>query len=355
MAQPEPARQSEFTWQDQREAADGDRATIDANAPRTGRTIRIVDESPRRLVLVPPTWAQADEAALDDEPADAPPLRATRREDVQSFAGDDDSEAGPRRTGIPMPKAVDARRYQRELEGLQVELVKMQRWVETKGRRVAILFEGRDAAGKGGAIRRFTEHLNPRAMRVVALPVPTEQERGQWYFQRYTRQLPDAGEIVFFDRSWYNRAVVEPVNGFCTKEQYERFLQQVPEFEHMLYEDGITIVKFWFSICKGEQRRRFKSRKVNPLKQWKLSPIDGKAQDLWDTYTHYKQEMFSRTHTSFSPWITVVADNKKVARLEAIRYVLNLLPYAQKESAAVNLRPDPNIVSRFHREAAHND
>ncbi|TAK64608.1 MAG: polyphosphate kinase 2 [Dehalococcoidia bacterium] len=265
---------------------------------------------------------------------------------------DDDALSGGQE---PAKNTIAGRRYWRELEGLQVELVKMQRWVESTGRRVAVLFEGRDAAGKGGAIRRFTEHLNPRAMRVVALPVPTEQERGQWYFQRYTRQLPDAGEIVFFDRSWYNRAVVEPVNGFCTQQQYERFLQQVPEFEHMLYEDGITIVKFWFSISKEVQQQRFKSRKVNPLKQWKLSPIDGKAQGLWDLYTRYKEEMFSRTHTSFSPWITVVANDKKQARLEAIRYVLNLLPYAGKDSASVTLRPDPNVVSRFHREAPRQD
>jgi len=246
-------------------------------------------------------------------------------------------------------------RYEEELEALQVELVKMQRWVQAKGRRIAIVFEGRDAAGKGGAIRRFTEHLNPRAMRVVALPVPTEQERGQWYFQRYSRQLPDTGEIVFFDRSWYNRAVVEPVNGFCAQDQYQRFMQQVPEFEHMLYEDGITIIKFWFSISKEEQLRRFQARKTNPLKQWKLSPIDGKAQDLWDTYTFYKDEMMSRTHTSFSPWIIVRANNKKQARLESIRYVLNLFPYEAKESATVSITPDPNIVSRYHRESAELD
>jgi polyphosphate kinase 2 len=247
------------------------------------------------------------------------------------------------------------RRYDKELEGLQVELVKMQRWVQLKGRRIAILFEGRDAAGKGGTIRRFTEHLNPRAMRVVALPVPTEQERGQWYFQRYSRQLPNAGEIVFFDRSWYNRAVVEPVNGFCAKDQYQRFMQQVPEYEHMLYEDGVTIIKFWFSISREEQLRRFKSRKTNPLKQWKLSPIDDRAQELWDAYTHYKQEMFSRTHTSFSPWTIVRANNKKKARIESIRHVLNLLPYTGKESATVSVEPDPNIVSRFHRQAANLD
>jgi polyphosphate kinase 2 len=251
--------------------------------------------------------------------------------------------------------ALPARRYEKELEALQVELVKMQRWVQAKNRRIAILFEGRDAAGKGGTIRRFTEHLNPRAMRVVALPVPTEQERGQWYFQRYSRQLPNAGEIVFFDRSWYNRAVVEPVNGFCTRDQYQRFMQQVPEYEHMLYEDGVTIIKFWFSISREEQLRRFKSRKTNPLKQWKLSPIDDKAQDKWDDYTHYKQEMFSRTHTSFSPWIIVRANNKKRARLESIRFVLNLLSYAGKDAAGVSIEPDPNIVSRFHRQAANLD
>ncbi len=256
---------------------------------------------------------------------------------------------------LDVQEALATLEYESQLERLQIELVKLQQTIGRERRRLAILFEGRDAAGKGGTIRRFTEHLNPRAMRVVALPKPTEQERGQWYFQRYTRQLPDAGEIVFFDRSWYNRAVVEPVNGFCTQQQYERFLQQVPEFEHMLYEDGITIVKFWFSISKEVQQQRFKSRKVNPLKQWKLSAIDGKAQALWDLYTRYKEEMFSRTHTSFSPWITVVANDKKQARLEAIRYVLNLLPYAGKESASVTLRPDPNVVSRFHREAPRQD
>ncbi|MEZ5301342.1 MAG: polyphosphate kinase 2 [Verrucomicrobiales bacterium] len=239
--------------------------------------------------------------------------------------------------------------YEEELEKLQIELVKLQRWVQENGKRVAILFEGRDAAGKGGSIRRFIEHLNPRAMRVVALPKPSETERGQWYFQRYARQLPDAGEIVFFDRSWYNRAVVEPVNEFCTPEEYERFLQQVPEYEHMLYEDGITIIKFWFSISKTEQLRRFKSRSKNPLKQWKLSPVDAKAQDLWDRYTAFKEEMFSKTHTSYSPWIIVRANDKKRARLESIRYVLNLLPYGEKADAGVNPFPDPNIIARYHR------
>jgi len=250
---------------------------------------------------------------------------------------------------IKLKDVLETLRYEDELIQLQVELVKLQRWVQANGKRIAILLEGRDAAGKGGTIRRFTEHLNPRSMRVVALPKPSEEERGQWYFQRYTKQLPNGGEIVFFDRSWYNRAVVEPVNNFCTKEEYERFMQQVPEYEHMLYEDGVTIIKFWFSISKEEQLKRFKSRKVNPLKQWKLSPIDDKAQDLWDAYTQHKELMFSKTHNSFSPWIIVKANNKKLARLESIRYVLSTLDYEGKQSSKVNLMPDPNIVMRFHR------
>lgn len=245
--------------------------------------------------------------------------------------------------------------YEEELKKLQIELVKFQRWVEETKQRVAIIFEGRDAAGKGGAIRRFIEHLSPRAMRVVALPKPTVEETGQWYFQRYTKQLPNEGEIVFFDRSWYNRAVVEPVNGFCTKQQYKQFLRQVPEFEHMLYEDGITLIKFWFSISKEEQMKRFESRKVNPLKQWKLSPIDAKAQELWDEYTHYKEVMFSRTHTTFSPWMIVRANTKKTARLESIRYVLSRVDYDGNDKAVTSLIPDPNIIMRFHRSVINLD
>lgn len=251
---------------------------------------------------------------------------------------------------IKLGNILDILRYEEELSQLQIELVKLQRWVQQCNKRVAILFEGRDAAGKGGTIRRFIEHLNPRAMRVVALPKPTEDERGQWYFQRYVKQLPNPGEIVFFDRSWYNRAVVEPVNGFCTITEYERFIQQVPEFEHMLYEDGVTIIKFWFSISKEEQWQRFESRRNNPLKQWKLSPIDARAQELWDDYTFYKEQMFSKTHTSFSPWIIVQANNKQQARLESMRYVLNLLPYPERDAAHPYLIPEPTIISRFHRK-----
>ena len=245
--------------------------------------------------------------------------------------------------------------YEQELRQLQVELVRLQRWVQADGQRIAILVEGRDAAGKGGTIRRFTEHLNPRAMRVVALPKPTDEERGQWYFQRYIRQLPNRGEIVFFDRSWYNRAVVEPVMGFCTKKEHQRFLQQVTEFEHMLYEDGVTLIKFWFSISKEEQAKRFDARRQNPLKQWKLSPVDEKAQELWDAYTRYKEEMFSKTHTTFSPWIIVKANDKQAARLESLRYVLNLIPYKGKEEAQIRLAPDPNVITRFHRKMVELD
>jgi polyphosphate kinase 2 len=260
-----------------------------------------------------------------------------------------------RAKGVKTGKIKDAIRYENELELLQIELVKLQRWIGEEGRRLAIIFEGRDAAGKGGTIRRFIEHLNPRAMRVVALPKPTEEERGQWYFQRYMKQLPNKGEIVFFDRSWYNRGIVEPVNGFCTRPEYERFMQQVPEFEHMLVEDGVVLVKFWFSISREVQLARFDSRRDNPLKQWKLSPLDGRAQELWDSYTKYKETIFSRTHTSYSPWIIVKANDKKLARLESIRYMLSLIDYEGKDPTKVSLFPDPNIVTRFHRGAVKID
>lgn len=245
--------------------------------------------------------------------------------------------------------------YEKEIEELQVELVKLQRDIQINNRRIAVIFEGRDAAGKGGNIRRFIEHLNPRTQRVVALNKPTEVEKGQWYFQRYVNTLPNPGEITFYDRSWYNRAVVEPVMGFCTKSQYKTFLMQVPEFEHMLYEDGVEIIKFWLSISKDEQKRRFDSRKDDPLKQWKLSPIDEKAQEHWNDYTKYKREMFSRTHTSYSPWIIIEANNKKKARLETMRFVLNHLDYEGKEQSKISLLPDPEIARRFHRSGVSSD
>jgi polyphosphate kinase 2 len=239
--------------------------------------------------------------------------------------------------------------YEEELKELQIELLKLQRWIIDKKQRVVIIFEGRDAAGKGGTIRRFQRYLRPRYHRVVALNKPTDLEKGQWYFRRHVKELPNEGEMVFFDRSWYNRAVVEPVMGFCTKSQYTEFIQQVPEFEHMLYENGVHIIKFWFAISREEQSRRFKSRKTNPLKQWKLSPVDLKSQALWDDFTYYKNEMFSKTHTNFAPWIIVGTDEKKEARLESIRYVLSRFNYSKKEDTKISLYPDPNVVMRFHR------
>jgi polyphosphate kinase 2 len=252
---------------------------------------------------------------------------------------------------VDVTKALIKLRYEQELERLQIEFVKLQRSVQQEGRRVAIIFEGRDAAGKGGTIRRFIEHLNPRSARVVALPKPTEVQQGQWYFQRYTEQLPNPGEIVFFDRSWYNRAVVEPVMKFCTKSQHRNFMQQVPEFEHMLYEDGLELIKFWFSISKEVQQERFESRRHNQLKQWKISPVDDKAQEHWDLYTKYKEEMFSKTHTSYSPWILVKANDKKKARLESMRYALSSLRFEGKDDAGTSLYPDPDIVIRYHRSS----
>lgn len=239
--------------------------------------------------------------------------------------------------------------YESELVKLQAELVDLQQWAAKHKKRVCVLFEGRDAAGKGGAIRRFTEHLNPRSMRVVALTKPTEIEKGQWYFRRYIKELPEPGELVFFDRSWYNRAVVEPVMGFCNEEQYKKFMLQVPEFEHMLYEDGVIIIKFWFSISKKEQKKRFNSRLKNPLKQWKFSPVDKEGQNRWDKYTFYKEQMFSKTHTSISPWIIIKTNSKKQARLESIRHVLSQFDYDRKGSSNTTVLPDPNVVQRYHR------
>lgn len=271
------------------------------------------------------------------------------KEDLLAISSRKDLEKIAKKRDINVAKYLRNADYEEQLYGLQAQLVELQQWVKRENRRVAVLFEGRDAAGKGGSIRRFIEHMNPRSARVVALNKPTEVEEGQWYFRRYIRQLPNPGEIVLFDRSWYNRAVVEPVMGFCTKDQYKEFMVQVPEFEHMLYEDGVTVIKYWFSVSKKEQKRRFEARLKNPLKRWKYSPVDAKGQDLWDKYTHYKEQMFSQTHTSYCPWTIVQANDKKSARLESIRYVLNQFDYPGKEHATTTLLPDPNIVTRYHR------
>mgnify|MGYP001113813266 FL=1 len=238
--------------------------------------------------------------------------------------------------------------YEDQLYKLQSELVNLQEWVSKNKKRVCIIFEGRDAAGKGGAIRRMTQHLNPRSRRVVALAKPTEIEQGQWYFRRYIKEMPNPGELVFFDRSWYNRAVVEPVMGFCTQEQYNKFMIQVSEFEQMLHEDGIILIKFWFSVTKDEQLRRFKSRLHSPLKKWKFSQVDQEGQNKWDLYTHYKDQMFAHTHTTYNPWIIIKTNNKKEARLESLRYVLSRFDYDAKGNSGITLLPDPNIVQPYH-------
>jgi polyphosphate kinase 2 len=254
-----------------------------------------------------------------------------------------------KKSGVKLKKALWNLDYETQLKELQAELVNLQQWIAKNNKRVAIIFEGRDAAGKGGSIKRFTEHLNPRSMRVVALTKPTDVESGQWYFRRYIKELPNPGEIVFFDRSWYNRAVVEPVMGFCSDEQYKQFIVQVPEFEHMLYEDGITVIKFWFSISKEEQSKRFEARLGNPLKRWKFSPIDAKGQQMWKEYSVFKELMFSKTHTDFCPWVIVKTNDKRTARLESIRYVLSKFEYEGKGESDTTLLPDPNVVARYYR------
>ena len=234
--------------------------------------------------------------------------------------------------------------YEQQKRLLQIELLKLQRWVKENDERIVMLFEGRDAAGKGGTIKRVREHLNPRGARVVALDKPNEKEKGQWYFQRYIEQLPTAGEIVMFDRSWYNRAGVERVMGFCTPPEYNQFMHQAPEFERMLANEGIRLMKFWFSVGRKEQLRRFNARKTDPLKQWKLSPMDLASLDRWEDYTKAKEDMFFYTNTHHAPWTVVKSNCKKRARLEAMRFILNQIPYDGKDEEVVGV-PDPLIVS----------
>ncbi len=214
-----------------------------------------------------------------------------------------------------------------QLKKKQEQLIKLQNWVIQNDAKIVILFEGRDAAGKGGAIRRITEYINPRHFRIVALNIPTDDEKKQWFFQRYINELPKPGEIVFFDRSWYNRAVVEPVNGFCTKKQYQIFMSQVNDFEKMLIQSDTHLIKFYFSITKAEQAKRFREISNNPLKRWKMTPVDERAQELWDDYTAYKKKMFQHTSTKHAPWIVIDANKKGPARLKAISYILETIPY----------------------------
>lgn len=238
----------------------------------------------------------------------------------------------------------DTVEYQKQLTLLQIELLKLQNHVKEKGLKVLAIFEGRDAAGKGGTIQRITEHLNPRGAKIVALEKPSEIEKTQWYFQRYTQHLPSAGEIVLFDRSWYNRAGVEPVMGFCTKEQHMQFLRDVPQFEQMLVNSGIILLKFYFSVSKKEQEKRFKKRESDPLKQYKLSPIDKEAQNVWDKYTVAKFSMLMASHNDISPWTIVKSDNKKRARLNCIKYILNSIDYKDKSKDKTLFEVDDKFI-----------
>ena len=281
-------------------------------------------------------------------------MLATPTHVAQRGTGDDELAPNWRKGGYPYKNLMSRKSYEKQKYTLQVELLKLQAWVKETGQRVVILFEGRDAAGKGGTIKRFMEHLNPRGARVVALEKPTEEEKGQWYFQRYVKHMPTHGEIVLFDRSWYNRAGVERVMGFCTDDEYREFMLQAPLFERMLTRSGIYLIKFWFSVSRDEQRRRFKERELHPLKQWKLSPIDKASLDKWDDYTRAKEAMFFETDTVDAPWTVIKSDDKKRARLNAMRYVLSRVPYDNKDTESIGTL-DSLLVGRANSIYEHGE
>ncbi len=311
-------------------------ATGNGNGSQPPSTSAPVD-APVAAVAAPPP---AREPGPSLEPGLSP--ESAERMDAVPLT-DEDSTSAPLPADYPYRSRMRRRDYEAEKKKLQIELLKVQNWVKETGQRIVILFEGRDAAGKGGTIKRYTEHLNPRGARVVALEKPNDQERGQWYFQRYIEHLPTTGEIVFFDRSWYNRAGVERVMGFCTPAEYLEFLREAPEFERMLVRSGIRLYKFWFSVSREEQLRRFKSRRNDPLKHWKLSPIDLQSLDKWPEYTDAKTAMFFHTDTADAPWVVVKSDDKKRARLDCMRHFLSSLPYPGKD-ARVARHADPLIV-----------
>ena len=283
--------------------------------------------------------AAAPQMALDDEEA---ALKGQAR--LAQMRHDPEAIRHAFETGdYPYKQKLSRKIYEKHKAELQVELLKVQKWVEETGQKIIILFEGRDAAGKGGTIKRFTEHLNPRAARVVALPKPTDRERTQWFFKRYVEHLPAAGEMVLFDRSWYNRAGVERVMGFCSPNDYLEFMRECPELERMFVRSGVRLFKYWFSVTREEQRRRFKSREQDPLKQWKLSPVDKASLDKWDDYTEAKEAMFFYTDTADSPWNIIKSDDKKRARLNCMQHFLHSVPYPDKNTHIVR-GPDPLIV-----------
>jgi polyphosphate kinase len=258
------------------------------------------------------------------------------------------------REGYPYDERMPRSDYEAVKRLLQIELLKLQNWVKDNGKRIVILFEGRDAAGKGGTIKRFTEHLNPRGSNVVALEKPSEREQGEWYFQRYVNHLPSSGEIVLFDRSWYNRAGVERVMGYCTDAEYDLFVRQAPDFERMLTDDTVAVIKLWFSVSRSEQRTRFLIRQIDPVRQWKLSPTDLASLDRWDDYTSAKEAMFQSTDTTWSPWTVIKSNDKKRARIGAMRYVLNLFDYPNKD-LGIAKAPDPLIVGPASRVYEHGE
>ena len=278
----------------------------------------------------------------DDDEHDDPVLRWPDGREVDTWRED-----------YPYPEKMAREEYEYLKRPLQIELVKLQNWVKSTGERIVLVFEGRDAAGKGGTIKRFTEHLNPRGATVVALAKPTEREQTQWYFQRYSPHLPAAGEIVMFDRSWYNRAGVERVMGFCTEQEYWEFMQQAPEFERMLVRSGLHLTKLWFSVTRSEQRTRFVIRRVDPVRQWKLSPMDIESLDKWAAYTDAKEAMFHYTDSEHAPWIVVKSNDKKRARLEAIKHVLRKFDYDGKDEEVVG-GPDKTIIGPPSELSEHN-
>ena len=306
--------------------------------------VQDVQDLPRALDVLAPDMQEAVASTPLHE--DLTGLRVdSDDEDDPVLLRPDGSVVDTWREDYPYAERMTRAQYDREKRLLQIELIKLQNWVKGTGQRIVLLFEGRDAAGKGGTIKRFTEHLNPRGAQVVALEKPSERERAQWYFQRYISHLPAAGEIVLFDRSWYNRAGVERVMGFCTAREYLEFMRQAPDFERMLVRSDISLVKFWFSVSRSEQRTRFAVRQIDPVRQWKLSPMDLASLDRWDAYTEAKEAMFFYTDTADAPWTVVKSNDKKRARLAAMRHVLASFPYDGKDAQVVG-RPDPLIIGR---------
>lgn len=316
---------------------EGQAAAISETVSQTGKS----DQPAKAYALLEGMSADDRTALLKVLREEKRRLDTRKEENPDSVLVENWQEEG----AYPYRYLLTRRNYEYQKYNLQVELLKLQQWVQETGQRIVILFEGRDAAGKGGTIKRFMEHLNPRFARVVALQKPTTTELGQWYFQRYVQHLPTAGEIVLFDRSWYNRAGVERVMGFCSDEQYGEFMRQAPEFERNLVRSGIGLVKFWFSVSRDEQRRRFRERQNHPLKQWKLSPIDMASLDKWEDYTKAKEAMFYHTDTSDAPWTVVKSNCKKRARLNAMRYVLYKFNYTNKDTQVIG-KIDPLIVGR---------